>query len=440
MIATTYEEVHSDEWKKTHIPNVTHELILFNKFIPWSSIIQRLSCFYKKGKGAMGKSLRVVVALLILSKLRELSDRKVISAIQENRYMQYFCNVTDTELRTFLHPSSLSVIRSRLGSKGVDLIEEEVFRPLRKVGAINNDSMLTDSSVLENKIIYPNDVRLVMVALKKIKRWSTNHGQTLSWSNHEVKQIWREFHQTKKASRRLYLVRFYLIFEPALAEFERLAQQLEPGTLAYIEAKAFLEVFKLLEEQTRQKLRGETHIKNRLVSLHEIQARPIKKGKLYPDCEFGVTNQMAFNRQGFMITCDIFEGKPADRTLYQATLDKYIKRMNGVPKTAVTDGGYRSKSNLNYRPEGLEPIFMGRSEDVLESQQEECRKARSATEGFIAIAKNLRGFRRSLYRGLEGDKIWARLCQVAYNLKKFLQLYLNEDYEEEVLVKLGVWT
>ena len=79
---------------------------------------------------------------------------------------------------------------------------------------------------------------------------------------------------------------------------------------------------------------------------------------------------------------------------------------------------------------------MGRSSDVEEPQQEACRQARSATEGFIAVAKHLRGFARSLYRGLQGATLWTRLSQCAYNLKKFLQLYRAEALEESTLIKL----
>ena len=81
---------------------------------------------------------------------------------------------------------------------------------------------------------------------------------------------------------------------------------------------------------------------------------------------------------------------------------------------------------------------MGKSDDVIQEIQDFCRSARSATEGFIAVAKNLRGFGCSLYRGLQGDRIWTLLCQAAYNLKKFIQLYLNDDIEEHCLIKLGL--
>ncbi len=52
------------------------------------------------------------------------------------------------------------------------------------------------------------------------------------------------------------------------------------------------------------------------------------------------------------------------------------------------------------------------------------------------MAKNLRGFGCSMYRGLKGAGIWTRLNQCAYNLKKFLQLYRNETLEESTLVTL----
>ena len=69
-----------------------------------------------------------------------------------------------------------------------------------------------------------------------------------------------------------------------------------------------------------------------------------------------------------------------------------------------------------------------------------CQKARAATEGFIAVAKNLRGFRKSMYHELKGHRIWSLLCQAAWNLKKFFQLYSADEIEEDCLIKLGILT
>ncbi len=90
-----------------------------------------------------------------------------------------------------------------------------------------------------------------------------------------------------------------------------------------------------------------------------------------------------------MITMENFIGKPDDRTLWPGTSEIFIKRMGGAPGSAIGDQGCRSRANLSI-PKETEHIFLGRSSDVTEDIKDSCRKVRSATEGFIAIAKNLR--------------------------------------------------
>ena len=109
---------------------------------------------------------------------------------------------------------------------------------------------------------------------------------------------------------------------------------------------------------------------------------------------------MSFNRQGFMITVENFIGAPNDKTLYPATLEHFKKRLKGYPDTVVTDLGFRSAKNIKLTPETVNQVFMGKSEDVIQEMQDFCRSDRSATEGFIAVDKNCRGFGCSLYRGI----------------------------------------
>lgn len=163
-------------------------------------------------------------------------------------------------------------------------------------------------------------------------------------------------------------------------------------------------------------------------------------GKTYPTCEFGSPVQMTFNRQGFMITTENFIGQPGDATLYDDTLERFRGRMQGVPETVVTDLGFRSEDNFKSTPNTVFNVFLGRSEDVIEEQRDFCRKARSATEGFIAVATNLRGFGKSLYKRLAGDRIWTLMCQTAYNLKKLMQRFRARQLRPDSLRRLGLGT
>lgn len=438
MIERTFEEAFSPEWIKNNITDIMNELVILRQIIPWQMIIDQLVQFYDSKNGRIGKSLRIMVAVVILSRLRQLSDREVVEQVKENRYMQYFCNVPDEELVNFLNPSTLCEFRKRLGEEGIAIIEKHVFNTLERAGIIDKNTMLMDSTVLESNIIYPNDVRLIHSAFNKMEIFAEAHQIPPWWDQDHLKKRWRAFGLAKENERATYLGEFYVLFVPALETFRIHVESLEVTHQGKDRAQSLLEVLTLLDVQTQQKLAGQKHIEGRIVSIDEIDARPIKKGKSHPSCEFGTTIQMTFNRQGFMITIEIFIGQPNDKTLYTGTLELFRQRMGTYPDTTVTDLGYRSRDNFKNTPKDVKHVFMGRSDDVSEDHQDFCRKARSATEGFIAVAKNLRGFGRSLYRGLKGDRMWTLLCQAAHNLKKFFQLYKEGAIKKEGLVKLGL--
>jgi len=434
MITHTFQDAFSAQWIKTQVPHSTHDLIILRHILPWQSIIDHLTPFYDAQKGRHGQSLRTIVAISIVARLRQLSDRKVIEEVKENRYIQYFCNVPDQGLRTFMNPSTLCRFRKRLGEKGIAIIEEAVFDRLKEAQAIKVDMMLQDSTVLESPIIYPTDVTMLHKAFRKMAMVAAKAEIEVWWDETEIKQLWRA-HHLDKSNFLAYLCAFYLRFEPALETFATHLDNLPKGPLK-AKWNECLETLLTLDEQTQLKLEGHRRIANRLVSLDDLDARPIQKGKRHPKTEFGTFLQLSFNRQGYMITAENFIGKRDDKTLYAHTLKLFCKRMAATPAGVATDLGYRSANNLKLSHKNFDHVFMGKSTDVDEDHQETYLKARSATEGFIAVAKNLRGFGRSLYRGLQGAKVWTLLNQCAYNLKKFLQLYHNEALTEETLVKL----
>lgn len=438
MIEFNFEEALSKEWIQTQITDLTNELVILRQVIPWQKIINQLVRFYDNKSGRLGKSLRVMVALLILSRLRSLSDRKVVEQVKENRYMQYFCNVPDDKLAAFVDPSLLSRFRQRLGEEGIAIIETGVFDVLRLSGVIKGDTMMMDSTVLSSNIIYPNDVMLIYKAFGKMAIFARHYELPLWWDESHLKQRWRAFGLSKQGERTVYLVEFYALFVPALETLRTHVETLEIPEAEKEKAQNLLALLTLLKTQTQQKLAGERHIDNRIVSLDEVDARPIKKGKSHPSCEFGIIFQTSFNRQGFMITAENFIGNPSDKTLYGDTLQLFQNRMGDYPGTVVTDLGFRSQDNFRNTPDSISHVFLGRSSDVAENLQDFCRRARSATEGFIAVAKHLRGFGKSLYRRFQGDRIWTLLCQTAHNLIKFLQLYRSGELEENSLMSLGL--
>ncbi|MDL1969218.1 MAG: transposase [Deltaproteobacteria bacterium] len=123
------------------------------------------------------------MAIFIIAKFRMLGDRSVIEQVKENRYIQYFCNVSDKGLCTFMHHSKLTKLRQRFGVKGIEAIEFAVFKALRFAGIIEKDSILIDSTVLPNNIIYPTDIGLIFKAFEKIKQFAERYYIPLWWDD-----------------------------------------------------------------------------------------------------------------------------------------------------------------------------------------------------------------------------------------------------------------
>lgn len=438
MIKQTFTDAFDQDWIKRNITDPTNEMVLIRQIIPWDQLVDELSQFYCESKGRIGSSIRIVVAVLLLSKFRNLSDENVIKQIKENRYYQFFCNVPDEDLFNFLNPSTLCRARQRYGEKGIEIIEELVFQRFRLAGVVDSQYALTDSSVLENNIVYPTDVNLLYNAFKKLALFAKHNNLNQWWDHEEIKKMMRQFRLNKEKDALLYLFELSFLLKEALSIFEIYVQYLDMPEKSRNKAEQLMEILILLDEQTDMKLEGKTHIKNRIVSLDEVEARPIKKGKTYPKCEFGSTFQCTFNRQGFMITVENFVGKPDDTKFYPDALELFKKRMKKYPDIFVTDLGYRSKKNFDVAKGKVDTVFLGRSDDVEPMHRDQCHKARSATEGFIAVIKHWRGMKRSLYKGLSGDRIWSLLCQAAHNLKKFIQLYKKEELSDESLMDLGL--
>src|SRR3989442_6028646 len=157
MIAQTFEDASSPQWIKTHLTNPTHDLIILHHIIPWQPIIERLAPFYRPQKGRSGHSLRLLVATSILCRLRQLSDRKVIEHIQENRYMQYFCNVPDPSLMTFLNPSTLCRFRNLIEPAATLIIQDQDFQIFKPAPSTTADTILMNATGLETPVMNRTD-------------------------------------------------------------------------------------------------------------------------------------------------------------------------------------------------------------------------------------------------------------------------------------------
>ena len=91
----------------------------------------------------------------------------------------------------------------------------------------------------------------------------------------------------------------------------------------------------------------------RLVSLHDADARPIRKGRLGKPVEFGYKAQVVDNADGVILDLTVEIGNPVDAPQLAPAIQR-ITRRTGRPPRAVTPTAATAmqRSNATYTPSG----------------------------------------------------------------------------------------
>ena len=78
----------------------------------------------------------------------------------------------------------------------------------------------------------------------------------------------------------------------------------------------------------------------RLVSLHDPDARPIRKGRIGRPVEFGYKAQVADNPDGIVVDHTVMLGNPPDAPLLVPAISRVIARTGKPPGAVTADRGY----------------------------------------------------------------------------------------------------
>lgn len=183
--------------------------------------------------------------------------------------------------------------------------------------------------------------------------------------------------------------------------------------------------------QTQEVLGGNVHVKDRLVSLFDAEARPIKKGNLRRPTEFGYKVSVTDEDRGFITDYEVTRGNPADVTLLVPAIERHTERVGTVPKEVATDRGMARASNVTALKElGVEHGSLPKTGPKTEAEQatersfwfRRLQRFRAGGEGRISLLKRKYGWRRSRLRGVTGVETWVGWGVITHNLTKYGRL------------------
>ena len=168
-------------------------------------------------------------------------------------------------------------------------------------------------------------------------------------------------------------------------------------------------------------------IPDRLISLSDPDARPIRKGKPGHPTQFGYTLLVAEDERGFIAGHQLQRGNPPDAPQLVPAVERVIAVTGRTPGTVVGDRGFGTAANdqameaLGVKRVGLQRTGTpGKARLALERTRRfrRLRNWRVGIEARISHLKRAFGLRRTRLRRLGGARTWAGLGIFAYNLQR----------------------
>jgi IS5 family transposase len=389
-------------------------------------------------------AIETYVRLMVLKHRYGYGYRTLVAEVSDSIHLRRFCRIALSE--RVPDESTVRKLTRRIGAETVDEMTRALIESAVRERRLRARAVRIDSTVIEADIKYPTDAGLASHGVKALAREGRKLAAKLGESKTTVRDRSRAMGRKLRAISRTIRRRSGEAKAEVLALTEQTGDLLENSIkearrLAVIArrkargrgAQAKLRAAAKLDEladrcqrvaaQIKQRVRGEK-ITDRLTSLADPDARPIRKGKLGKANEFGYVAQIAeitpntkTGARGLVLPAASLPGNPGENQLLPQTVSE-LQRLGLSPKEVALDGGFAvcatTDSLSDLAPERV--FISGRHQPGSKRTQRRLQRYRTGAEGRISHLKRGYGMRRSRLKGDDGQQIWTGWGILAYNL------------------------
>jgi transposase, IS5 family len=400
--------------------------------------------------------IETYLRLMFLKYRYRLGFEPLCREVADSISWQRFCRIP---LGTSVpHPTTLMKITTRCGAAAVEGLNEVLLAKAEAAKVLKTNRVRADTTVVPADVAYPTDSGLLAKGVAKmakaigrlkeaglaprvkapdrtglVRRHARSIGANLRRRTDEAKD------EVKAINAKM--VR---IASDAVREARRVAINARralralgadaPGALTALtrQLETTAERVERISRQTRQRLAGNVPDgATRLVSLHDPDARPIRKGRLGKPVEFGYKAQILDNEDGVILDYNVEIGNPPDAPMLEPAVERVIDRTGRPPDAVTADRGYgehavgEALSALGVRevvlPTKGKPNAARR---VVESEPgfQDLVRWRTGSEGRISCLKRDFGWGRSRIDGINGARTWCGHGVFNHNLVKIAAL------------------
>jgi IS5 family transposase len=389
-------------------------------------------------------AIETYVRLMVLKHRYGYGYRSLVAEVSDSIHLRRFCRIALTE--RVPDESTVRKLTRRIGEQTVNDITRELIEAAVRERRFRVRAVRIDSTVIEADIKYPTDAGLASHGVRSLAR----EGRKLAAKLREKKTTVRD--RSRSMGRKLRAISRTIrrrsgeakaevlalteqtgkLLEQSVKEARRLAATARRkargrGAQAKLRAAAKLDELadrcEKVAKQIKQRVAGEK-ITDRLISLSDPDARPIRKGKLGKPNEFGYVAQIAEitpntkrGARGLILPAASQVGNPGENALLPQTVTE-LQRLGLSPKEVALDGGFTIGPTTE-QLEDLDPdrVFIsGRQQPGSRRTQRRLQRYRTGAEGRISHLKRGYGMRRSRLKGDDGQKTWTGWAILTYNL------------------------
>ena len=428
------------------------ELVAVDQLLDDPRFFEPFRPFFDRAFGRPSIPMETYVRLMFLKYRYRLGYETLCAEVSDSLSWLRFCRIPLGERAP--HPSTLMKITTRCGSSTVDELNGHLIAIGVEGGLVDMGWLRADTTVVSADIKYPTDSGLLT---KGIARIATIVGRlhdagiaprtdfddqtpTARQGAHRIaSKLRRRSNQARAdvltitgelvdlAETTVDQATRVLINARRVADrpVRRLRQML--ADLAHV-----IDAVTQVIAQTRLRLAGEIPSgKTRRVSLHDSDARPIRKGSLATPTQFGYTGQVTDNRDGIVVDYEIQAGMPPDAPRLAPAIKRAIIATGLVPDAVTADRGYGQASvDLELAELGVDLVAILRKGTPGSARQQvetgpafvEMIKWRTGAEGRISALKRQHGWARARLRTLEGARTWCGWGVLSHNAIKIAAL------------------
>jgi transposase, IS5 family len=361
------------------------------------------------------------------------------------------------------HPTTLMKLTTRCGEDAVAGLNEALWAKAAGGKLLRTARVRADTTVISANVAYPTDSGLLARAVGKLVRTARRvqaaggaPGTVMTDRRRAAARRMRQVACTLRTRGKLAREESTAVIGRVTGELADLAEAaaaqaaavLRNGRRAVPQAlsgrvrgrlrRALTELATAIERtaavaaQARLRLAGQTPAgASRLVSLHDPDARPIRKGRIDRPVEFGYKAQVTDNDDGIVLDYRVEYGAAPDGPQLAPAIERISRRAGRVPGAVTADRGYgqpafeRDLHNL-----GVHTVAIPRQGKISAARHkiEHSRsfhrlvKWRTGCEGRISYLKRGYGWDRTRLDRRHGAAIWCGHGVFAHNLVKISAL------------------